>query len=185
MHNMWISRYVRLVPSSVHNTIYIRQLRFSLDIGKKDLQNELEALINVCDVRSLEVAHLDWTKTEPTPYIPDRYNKELIYFARRRTSPFKKFFERLTDAAPNIYVLVMPFNWEDHCMSYFLRLKKLHKLVLYNYLERVDPCSLNLLLENVPSLEKLHLEIHSATSQGFRLYEVCHQSLKHLDIAQC
>ena len=78
MHNMWISRYVRLVPSSVHNTIYIRQLRFSLDIGKKDLQNELEALINVCDVRSLEVAHLDWTKTEPTPYIPDRYNKELI-----------------------------------------------------------------------------------------------------------
>ena len=79
----------------------------------------------------------------------------------------------------------MPFNWEDHCMSYFLRLKKLHKLVLYNYLERVDPCSLNLLLENVPSLEKLHLEIHSATSQGLRLYEVCHQSLKHLDIAQC
>ena len=166
----------------------IRQLRFSLDIGKKDWQNELETLMNVCTVKNLDIAHLDWTKNSSTPYIVERLNimnKDMYYMARRRTRPFKKFFERFTEAAPNVSVLVMPFNWEDHCMSYFSRLRQLRKLVLYKYIDRVDPSLLNELLENVPGLEKLQLEIHCSPSPCLRMYNVKHRVLKHLDISQC
>lgn len=174
----------------------VKKLRFEFDIDDHD-DNWLEVIeefLKAANLRELEHVRINWAETPVKPYwgnanitwTASDYNA-LKYKNRHRQRRFVNFFDKFTATAPNIGTLILPFDWSTRTLQALSRLSSLHTLVLGKYFEnqQLGQELVDQLLNFVPQLEKLILEVWTPSGKGVNFYTIRSPTLPFLDITQC
>lgn len=173
----------------------VKHFRFAFDIGDyRDCWLELmQSFLQVSRCSDLQTASLNWKQTLMKPVRPDNitwctndYN-EVIHRHRHRQRLFVKFFDLFTASSPNVMNLVMPFDWSERSIQALCRLQNIRTLVLAKYFvyQTLDQSSLDQLIQALPLLTHLTLEVWTPSGSGLLFYTMISSSLEHLDISKC
>lgn len=172
----------------------LRRWSWSFDIADYDddyLPLLMELLRNA-RLHDLREVHMNWTDTPQKPFLDvhttwttSDYNN----FNQRHRSRVRKFLpllDMLTAGAGQLRVLQTPWPWSNRGAVYLRRLQQLHTLKLqkYSVFETLTQDSLDLLLDAVPSLKCLVLEVWSPSARGMALFSLSAPALRTLDISQ-
>ncbi|KAK3096826.1 hypothetical protein FSP39_003716 [Pinctada imbricata] len=172
----------------------IRKLEFKFDIGKaedcfKDLLDDVMVNLDMSELKHLE---FNWKETPARPFWLESswYTSSyasVISYQRLRGRMFTYAFDDLTAVISKIKTLVLPFDWNERSVKCLTRLKSLHTLVIEKYLvfQSIPQELLDQVLQGLPNLRRLMLEIWSPSGEGMILYHLSSQSLQYLDISQC
>ena len=174
----------------------VKKLSFAFDIDDHEdgWLEAVETFLKAANLRELEYVHMNWAETPVKPYwgnanitwTASDYNA-LKFKNRHRQRLFVNFFDKFTAAAPNIGTLILPFDWSPRSLVALSRLSSLHTLVLGKYFEnqQLSQECVDQLLNAVPQLNKLILEVWSPSVKGVNFYTIKSPTLPYLDITQC
>lgn len=174
---------------------FVRRFSFAFDIGDyRDCWLELmQSFLQASRCADLTTASLNWKQTPMKPVRPDNitwctndYN-EVIHRHRHRQRLFVKFFDLFTASCPGVEKLVMPFDWSERSIQALCRLQNIRSLVLEKYFvyQTLDQTSLDQLIQTLPRLTHLTLEVWTPSGSGLLFYSVASASLEYLDISKC
>jgi len=171
----------------------MRRLKFEFDIDKDGWLELIQSLLRSACCRELYFVHLNWKETTVRPQSSNAISHtwstsdyhDLMFHHRHRQRLFVMFFEFFVTAAPNIKSLTLPFDWSDRSMRAIGRLRLLHTLVLQTYFwtHWADQASLTFLLQMIPTVRKLVLEVWSHSGQGLTPYMFDSPSIEFLDMS--
>lgn len=187
-----VKKFMRFLQS-VHPVM--RRLSFAFDIYDQEDRwlESIEHLIQAAHCQELAFAHVNWKETPIKPFWVEQiawsvsdYN-EFMHRHRHRQRRFIQFFDLLTTRAPNIQKMVMPFDWSQKSLEFIGRLKNLNTLVLEKYFvfQNMSQASLDILLEQLPKLERLVLEVWTPSGKGLILYQIRSTQIVYLDVSHC
>lgn len=170
----------------------IRLLRFSFDIGDvgDDWLEWIRALLR--RVRCLDLADaavgwkdtVVWPKEESSCPVED---VDSVSQTRHRQRLFVGFFEYFVSLTPNLLHLELEFDWSLRSVEALTRLQRLETLALrrYSALQALDQKLVDRVLDSLPCLKRLEMEVWTPNSTGLCQYAVRSGILQHLDIASC
>ncbi|OWF54082.1 uncharacterized protein LOC110445665 [Mizuhopecten yessoensis] len=167
----------------------IKHLDFKFDIGEPD-DNYLEILQNFLtkgNLQSLGHFNFNWKETPTRPFWSEWSNcNDIVFRQRYRGRLFVYFFDDLTKVAKKITTLLLPFDWSDRSVMCLTRLQNLHTLVIEKYFvfQAMKQDLLDKLMDGLPNLERLMLEVWSPSGPGLIPYTIRSKSLEFLDISQ-
>lgn len=168
----------------------IRLLRFAFDIGDVD-DDWLEWIqvllmrVRCCDLANAAISWRDtavWPKEESFCLVEDI---ESVRRARHRQRLFVGFFEYFVSLSPNLLHLELEFDWSLRSVEALARLQRLETLALKRYfaLQTLDQKLVDRVLDSLPRLRRLEIEVWTPNSTGLCQYAVKSGVLQHLDIA--
>jgi len=159
----------------------IRRLRISGDICNADWRGTLQSFLVNVRLHELSSAHIDWAASG-TGDLGENNER-----ARRAQRLFVGTFDTFTRVAPKVVTLILPFDWSERSVRMLLRLSHINTLVLKKYFtyQCVTQMSLNQILDGLPALRRLHLEVWIASGNGAVSFSVSSPRLEFLDLSQC
>ena len=171
----------------------VKSLAFRLDVAHPR-DNWLQLIVSLleaalCD--GLQTVDIDWTVTPVRPCQVDLFccvfNKVRSAFRhhRLRVKCFHQLMATLTTRAPHVRTLRMPFDWSARSVLHLCRLRQLEVLKLTKYisLSRLTQDLLDTVLDNLPCLRHLELDMCMATYSSETLYSLSHRTLETLDLS--
>ncbi|XP_033749457.1 uncharacterized protein LOC117334107 [Pecten maximus] len=167
----------------------IKYLDFKFDIGEPD-DNYIEILQNFLskgNLQSLGHFNFNWKETPSRPFWSDWSNcNDIVFRQRYRGRIFVYFFDDLTKVATKITTLLLPFDWSDRSVMCLTRLQNLHTLVIEKYFvfQAMKQDLLDKMMDGLPNLKRLMLEVWSPSGPGLVPYTIRSKSLEFLDISQ-
>lgn len=169
----------------------VKYLDFKFDIGEPD-DNYLRIIQNFLadgNLQSLQHLHFNWKETPTRPWMDKSdwsNSNDIVFRQRHRGRLFAYFFDDLTKVARKITTLLLPFDWSDRSVVCLARLKNLHTLVIEKYFvfQALKQKLLDKLLDGLPNLRRLMLEVWSPSGPGLVPYIIQSQSVEYLDISQ-
>lgn len=110
-----------------------------------------------------------------------------MYKHRYRQRIFVQFFETISVTAKNLRQLVLPFDWSERSLRALKRLPELRYLSLEKYFlyQPMKQEMLDQLLDCVPHLKQLILEVWTPSSKGLQCFRLHAANLHTLDMLQC
>ncbi|XP_046571257.1 uncharacterized protein LOC124279477 [Haliotis rubra] len=170
----------------------LHSFEFKLDIADAKVKylQLIENVLHSSHCADLHYADINWKETPALPFWLEsaRWSQsdEVIQNHRHRQRLFVNFFNDFTHMAPNLQTLILPFDWSENSVEYLSRLKTLHSLVLEKYFvfQNLNQKLLTRLLENLPKLSRLMLEVWTPSGQGLLTYSLASKSVRYLDISQ-
>lgn len=172
-------------------------LKFSFDIGdpKDRWLPQLERLFKFSKCQNLSEVEMNWKDTPAKLLVPTKSTtstwsytdcKNYKFDFRHRQRLFISFFDQITQQAPNITSLILPFHFSERTLSALCKLKNLKhlELKLYFWMQELDQNHLSILLQKI-QLVSLTLEVWVPTGPGFEPYNLKSSSLVTLDISPC
>ena len=169
----------------------VNSLRLELDIGEREdgWLNCVNTLFNSVRLDDLKSLFFNWASTPAKPYwegASRTLSNDTIQTERHRGRTFVRMFDTLTQTAPRISTLRMPFEWNVRSLAAFKRLTKLQTLVLEKYfVQKLGQEELDQLFASLPSLRSLVLEVWTPSGRGLQCYSLVSDSLRHLDMSAC
>jgi len=159
----------------------IRRLYVSGDICSPDWRGTLQSFLVNVRLHELTSAHVDWAANSAGD-LGEKNER-----ARRAQRLFVGTFDMLTRVAPKVATLILPFDWSERSVHMLLRLSHLNTLVLKKYFtyQCLTQGMLNQILEGLPALRRLHLEVWIASGNGAVLFSISSPRLEFLDLSQC
>ena len=171
----------------------MKSLAFRLDVAhpRDNWLHLIVALLEAALCDSLQSVDVDWTVTPVRPCQVDLFccvfNKVRSAFRhhRLRVKCFHQLMATLTTRAPYVRTLRMPFDWSPRSVLYLCRWRQLEVLRLTKYisLSRLTQDLLDTVLDNLPCLRHLELDLCMATYSSETLYSLSHRSLETLDVS--
>jgi len=159
----------------------IRRLCISGDISNVDWRATLQSFLINVRLHELSSAHIDWAANGAGDF------GEKNERARRAQRLFVGMFDTFTRVAPKVTTLILPFDWSERSVHMLLRLSHLNTLVLNKYFtyQCLSQSLLNQILDGLPLLRRLRLEVWIASGNGAVSFSVSSQQLEFLDLSQC
>jgi len=160
----------------------IRRLCISGDICSADWRGALQSFLVNVRLHELSSAHIDWAANGAGDVAEKRNEK-----ARRAQRLFVGIFDTFTRVAPKVTTLILPFDWSERSIQMLLRLSHLNTLVLKKYFvyQCLSQSMLNHILDGLPVLRRLHLEVWIASGLGAVSLSISSRQLEFLDLSQC
>ena len=171
----------------------IKTLDIKFDIGNPyDKYNALlKHLITHSNMSELKVLNFNWKDTPARPFWMEKTEHSLscndfMSSHRHRSRLFVYLFDDWTKISSKITTMVLPFDWSTRSMDSLLRLRQLDTLVLEKYFvfQFLEQGMLDRLLQGLPQLKRLMLEIWSPSGPGIVPFSFTSPNLEILDISQ-
>jgi len=159
----------------------IRRLCISGDICNGDWRGTFQSFLVNVRLHELSSAHIDWAASGSGDL------GEMNERARHAQRLFVGIFDTFTRVAPKVATLILPFDWSERSVHMLLRLSNLNTLVLKKYFtyQCLTQSMLNQILNGLPLLRRLHLEVWIASGNGAVSFSVSSPHLEFLDLSQC
>jgi len=159
----------------------IRRLSISGDICNADWRGTLQSFLVDVRLHELGWAHIDWAANGAGD-LGEKNDR-----ARRAQRLFVGMFDTFTRVAPKVTTLILPFDWSERSVHMLLRLSHINTLVLKKYFtyQCLSQSTLNQILDGLPLLRRLHLEVWIASGHGAVAFAVSSPRLEFLDLSLC
>jgi len=159
----------------------IRRLCISGDICNADWRGTLQSFLLNVRLHELNSAHIDWAANNAGD-LGEKNER-----ARRAQRLFVGTFDTFTRVAPKVATLILPFDWSERSVRMLLRLSHINTLVLKKYFtyQCLTQSLLDQILDGLPLLCRLHLEVWIASGNGAVSFSVSSPRLEFLDLSQC
>jgi len=159
----------------------VHRLCISGDICSAEWRGTLQSFLINVRLHELSWTHIDWAENGSGD-LGEKNER-----ARRAQRLFVGIFDTFTRVAPKVTTLILPFDWSERSVSMLLRLSHLNTLVLKKYFtyQCLSQSLLNQILDGLPQLRRLHLEVWIASGYGAVSFSVSSQQLEFLDLSLC
>ena len=169
---------------------FVKRLVLVGDIADPDFNERVQLFTQCSKLSELQELTVDWTRSvnssaaSPETAITSSQDGN----HRRRQRLFVRFFGDLSQAAPNLKCLTLPFNWSPCSVDALLRLEKLESITLMRYsdLQTLDITALfEQLVSGLNELRRLTIEVWTArASGGLTYFKLNSNSLEYVDASQ-
>ncbi len=170
-------------------------LRFAYDIAhpKDEWLQVLLTFLSDAQCQDLVTADIDWTNTPVRPPCADifccLFNKVRVLYTLHvsRIKKFHVLLDRLSKVAVNLSNVTIPFDFSPRSVLLLSRFKELRILRLKKHVlvKPLDQYMVDTLLESLPNLQQLELQICMPAYSSQQLYRISHKYLQVLDVTMC
>lgn len=168
----------------------VHLLKFAFDIGNvgDGWLDWIRLLLAKVRCRDLTDASISWKDMavgikEASPCLDE--DAETVSRVRHRQRLFVGFFEYFVSLAPNLSRLELEFDWSVRSVEALSKLHRLETLVLRRYFvfQTLDQELVDKLLDSLPCLTHLTLEVWTPNSTGLCQFRLKSNSVRHLDVS--
>ena len=179
------ANFIKIVEPSVTD------LRLAFDIGEDGWSDCIKKLLESVRLDDLRYLYFNWQETTGKPYYEGASrtwsvrDNDLSQKLRSRTRRFVQIFDFLSNNAPRITSLHVPFEWSNRSLNALRRLRKLHTLVLDKYWVSMalEQRQLDQMFDSLTSLQSLVLAVSTPSGRGLQWFNIKSDSLRYFDVS--